>query len=131
MVNEQLPREPGDVEMAEPRQRPTDGTAEAGAVRRRVRQKTTPTAEANAMFEALGGNEGFSYIEALQKSSPHLVGFAKTNHCYDLDDHAWIASRWKSFPQKRKADMGDPTAADAEMAEAIASTAEKVQSMRG
>ena len=82
------------------------------------------------MFEALGGNEGFSYMKALQKSSPHLVGFAKTNHCYDLDNHVWIAFHWKSSSQKRKADMGDPTAVDAEMAEAIASTAEKVQSMR-
>ena len=79
--------------MGEPRQRPTDETTEAETVRRRVRQKTTPTAGAFATFEALGGSdaEGFSYIEALQKSSPHLVGFAQADDrgC----DNDWLTSR--------------------------------------
>ena len=109
--------------MEEPRTRPPGTTVDGDPVRRRIRQKTAPSAEANAVFKALGGDEGFCYIEALQTYLPHLVGFAKTSHCYDLDDHAWISAHWKSSSQKRKADMGDTMADDAEMTEAIASTA--------
>ena len=110
--------------MAEPRTRPRTET-----VRRRVRQKTTP---AFATFEALGGSgdeEGcFSYTEDLQKSSPHLIGFARAEVRTVRDgDHDWLTTHWKSPSQRRRADMGDPTAVDADMVELIATTAERVQ----
>ena len=54
------------------------------------------------------------------------MGFSATTGDvkYDLDDHAWITSQWKNSSQRRKADMGDPMAVKADMAEMIASTAE-------
>ena len=92
------------------------------------RQKTNPSAEVGVVVEALGGDveEGFSYIEAVRKSPPQLVGFSQASHRYDLDDHGWIFSHWKSASQKRKADMGHPMAVSAEMTEPIAPSIEKV-----
>ena len=71
-------------------------------------------------------DEKKSYKEALRKSAPQPIGFAATTGDvkYDLDDHAWITSQWKSSSQRRKADTGDPMAVKADMAELIASTTE-------
>ena len=83
--------------------------------------------EANIAFGAHGGmDEQNSYREALRKSAPQLIGYSAIagDVKYDLDDHAWISSHWKSSPQRRKADMGDPMVVNADMAEVIASTAE-------
>ena len=78
--------------MDEPRTRPVDTTVDGDQVRRGLRQKTAAE-QANITFEALAGNDDeFSYIEALCKSSPQLIGFSTTNPRYDLDDHAWVSS---------------------------------------
>ena len=82
--------------MSEAMTRPADTSVEVDSSRRRIRQKTNPQAGAGGVFETLGGkggeDEGFSYEEALRKSSPELIGFAhgvaKGIHRYDLDDHA-------------------------------------------
>ena len=87
--------------MDEPSLSPIDSTVDGGQVRRRFRQKTE-TEQGNITFEALGGNDEFSYMEALRKSSPQLIGFSTTNprHDLDLDGHAWVSSHWKSSSQK-------------------------------
>ena len=122
--------------MPEARSRPAEDSPDANSARRRLRQKTGPQSEqaAGLVFETLGGkdgeNETFSYQEALRKSSPELVGFAsgvaRGSHKYDLDDHAWLSSHWKSSSQRRKADMGDPMAVAADMVNVIAANAESV-----
>ena len=116
-----------DVEIDEGRTRPADGSTEADQTRRQLRQKNT-VEEANIVLDALGGKDDFSCKEAFRKSAPQLIGYSTASReiKYDLDDHAWISSHWKSSPQKRKADMGDPMAVNAEMTEAIASTAERM-----
>ena len=88
------------------------------------------------VFETLGGKDGespdFSYEEALRKSSTPLIGFAaQGSHKYDLDDHAWISSHWKSSSQRRKADMGDPMAVDADMTDVIVANAESILASLG
>ena len=47
-------------------------------------------AEANIVFDALGGMDEKSHKEALRKSAPQLIGFSATTGDvkYDLDDHA-------------------------------------------
>ena len=115
--------------MTEPRTRPSDAAPETDPVRRRVRQKTSP---AFATFEALGGSideeDGFSYGEALQKSSPHFIGFSQSDIQTDVGgDNDWISTHWKSSSQRRRADMGDPTAVDADMVGLIAPPAERPQ----
>ena len=106
--------------MTEPRERLSEAP-EADPVRRRVRQKTTP---AFATFEALGGSDEISYEEALQKSSQHLIVFSSSGTRTEVgDDSDWITTHWKSSSQRRRADMGDPRAVDADMVELIAANA--------
>ena len=81
--------------MDEPMTRPIDSTVDGDQVLWRLRQKTEAE-QGNITFEALGRNDEFSHIEALRKSSPQLIGFSTTNPRYDLDDHAWVSSPWKS-----------------------------------
>ena len=75
--------------MGEPRTIPADSTLDGDQVLRRLQQKTMPQVQANIVFEALAGkDDGFSYIEALRKSSPQLIGFSTINPRYELDDYA-------------------------------------------
>ena len=114
------------MEMDEARTRPPDTSVDGDPLRRRLRQETSPPAKVVTFFEAFGRNEqGFVYTEALQNSSPQLVGLSQASRRYDLDHHVWISSHSNSSSQKRKADMGDPMGVDAEMTEAIASNVER------
>ena len=73
-------REHEDAEMTEPRTRPSDEILETNPVKRRVRQKTTPAFATSEIIGGSGDEEGgFSYEEALPKSSPHLIGFSKSD----------------------------------------------------